>query len=100
MDILSIALDPADQQAASRAEYGIQSPMLIDADAAVSTQYDVMQWASGTGEPGHTFVLVDGFGHLAWLRDYGAAQNGGTMYVPTDELVAAVDQSLEAVENH
>jgi peroxiredoxin len=100
VQILSIALDNAEQQAAARAEYGIQSPMLIDADAAVSTAYDVMQWASGTGEPGHTFVLVNKFGHLAWLRDYGAAANGGTMYVPVDELVAAVDQSLEASEGH
>ncbi len=74
--------------------------MLIDTGAVVSTAYDVMQWASGTGEPGHTFVLVDQFGHLAWLRDYGAADNGGSMYVPVNELVAAVNQSLQAIAEH
>ena len=68
--------------------------MLVDADAAVSTQYDVMQWAAGTGEPGHTFAVVDGDGKLAWLADYGAAQNGGTMYVEVDEMVREVKASL------
>lgn len=68
--------------------------MLVDAGATVSTQYDVMQWASGTGEPGHTFAVVDGEGKLAWLRDYGAPQNGGTMYVDVAELVRAVGASL------
>lgn len=92
--ILSIALDPADQQAAVKQEYGIQAPMLVDADQAVSTAYDVMQWASATGEPGHTFVLVDRAGRIAWIRDYGAPQNGGTMYVEPDELVSEVDVHL------
>lgn len=94
MAILSIALDPAQDQAAVKQEYGIQAPMLVDAGATVSTQYDVMQWASGTGEPGHTFAVVDGAGKLTWLRDYGAPQNGGTMYVDVAELVREVGASL------
>lgn len=68
--------------------------MLVDADAAVSTLYDVMQWASATGEPGHTFAVVDGAGKLVWLRDYGAQENGGTMYVDVDEMVREVKASL------
>lgn len=92
--ILSIALDPPEQQAAVKQEYGIAAPMLVDADAAVSTLYDVMQWAVGTGEPGHTFVLVDETGAIAWIRDYGAPQNGGLMYVPIEELTEQIRASL------
>jgi hypothetical protein len=69
--------------------------MLVDANKAVSEAYDVMQWASATGEPGHTFILVDTGGQIAWIRDYGAPQNGGTMYVPVTELVQQIRDSLK-----
>jgi len=94
--LLSIAFDPAAQQAAVRDQYGIRAPMLVDADHQVSEDYDVLQWASRSGEPGHTFVLVDAEGKIAWLRDYGAPQNGGTMYVPPADLVAQVKAALSA----
>lgn len=92
--ILSIAFDPADEQAAVKQEYGITAPMLVDADHAVSEAYDVLQWAVGTGEPGHTFILVDQNGQIAWIRDYGAPQNGGTMYVEPGELIQQMSDSL------
>jgi peroxiredoxin len=92
---LSIALDPQDEQAASKQAYGITAPMLVDTERSVSETYDVLQWAVGTGEPGHTFILVDADGKLAWIRDYGAPENGGVMYVPVEELTAQIGQSLE-----
>lgn len=94
--ILSIALDTAEEQAAAQAEYGITAPMLVDADAQVSEAYDVMQWAVGTGEPGHTFILVGADGTVKWIRDYGAPENGGVMYVPTEELTQQIADSLGA----
>jgi hypothetical protein len=69
--------------------------MLVDADGSVSELYNVLQWAVGTGEPGHTFILVDEDGKIAWVRDYGAPENGGVMYVPVAELTAQINQSLE-----
>jgi peroxiredoxin len=92
--ILSIAFDPQNEQAASQMEYGIRAPMLVDADGAVSETYDVLQWAVGTGEPGHTFILVDADGQIAWVRDYGAPENGGVMYVPVAELTSQISQNL------
>jgi peroxiredoxin len=92
--ILSIAFDSAEQQTAVKQEYGIAAPMLVDADQQVSTRYDVLQWAVATGEPGHTFVLVDGDGKIAWIRDYGAPQNGGTMYVPVNDLTQQIAEAL------
>lgn len=94
MAILSIAFDTAAQQAAVKQEYGIAAPMLVDADKRVSTQYDVLQWAAASGEPGHTFVLVDGAGKIVWIRDYGAPENGGTMYVPVNELTQQIAAAL------
>lgn len=94
MVILSIAFDTAEQQAAVKQEYGIAAPMLVDADRQVSTRYGVLQWVVGTGEPGHTFVLVDGEGKIAWVRDYGAPENGGTMYVPVGDLIQQIAAAL------
>lgn len=95
MAILSIAFDTAAQQAAVKQEYGIAAPMLVDADKRVSTQYDVLQWAAASGEPGHTFVLVDGAGKIAWIRDYGAPDLAErTMYVPIPDLVSQIAEAL------
>ena len=95
VQIVSIAFDPPEDQAAGVIEYGITGvPMLTDADGEVSETYDVMQWAVGTGEPGHTFILVDKDGKIAWIRDYGAPENGGLMYVPSDELTAHIEENL------
>ena len=92
--VLSIAFDPQNEQADSKQEFGIAAPMLVDVDHSVSESYDVLQWAVGTGEPGHTFILVDADGSLAWIRDYGAPENGGMMYVPVEELVPQISQHL------
>lgn len=93
--LISIAFDSmAEQQQAAR-EYGISVPMVIDADHRISEAYDVLKWAVASGEPGHTFILVDENGKVAWIRDYGAPENGGTMYVPVEELVQQIRASLQ-----
>lgn len=93
--VLSIAFDSAEEQAAGAAELGITDvPLLVDADHRVSEAYNVLQWAIRTGEPGHTFILVDTEGKIAWIRDYGAAENGGLMYVPVADLSAQISAAL------
>jgi hypothetical protein len=70
------------------------SKLLIDGDGAVSDAYGVLEWAVATGEPGHTFALVDEAGKIVWLQDFGAEENGGRMYVPMQELVEAIQGAL------
>ena len=95
--VVSIALDPLAEQASGAQEYGItQVPLLIDGDKSVSAAYDVLKWAVGSGEPGHTFVLVDKDGRIAWVKDYGAPDNPNrTMYVQVSELYQQVKAHLE-----
>lgn len=95
---VSIAFDDATQQAAAIDEYNISGvPMLIDADQSVSEAYDVLKWAVGTGEPGHTFILVDANGDIAWIRDYGSPDlPNPVMYVPSNDLVEQIRDSLQS----
>jgi peroxiredoxin len=96
VSLLSISFDPAEELLPEIAALGIQVPMLIDSNHDVSQAYGVLQWAVATGEPGHTFVLIDAQGRIAWIRDYGAPQNGGTMYVPVEELTAEIESRLQS----
>jgi peroxiredoxin len=94
--VVSIAFDSLDEQAPEAQALGITSvPMLSDTDHAVSQAYDVLQWAIASGEPGHTFVLVDAAGRIAWIQDYGAPDNPNrTMYVPLAELTKKVGEAV------
>lgn len=96
VSVISIAFDSVEEQAPEAASLGIDSvPMLSDPDHSVSQAYDVLKWAVGSGEPGHTFVLVDAEGRIAWVADYGAPDNPArTMYVPIAELTEKVNEAL------
>ena len=96
VQLISIAFDSAEEQQTAIAEYGIRDvPMLTDGDGAVSEAYDVLQWAVGSGEPGHTFVLVNAEGYITWIKDYGSPRlENPVMYVPVDELVNFVRDNI------
>ncbi len=92
--LVSIAFDLPDVLAAAGSEYGVgTTPLLTDTDQSVSEIYDVLQWAVATGEPGHTFILVDADGKIAWIRDYGVVES--SMYVDPLEIAAQVGEALE-----
>jgi peroxiredoxin len=93
--LVSIAFDTPEELIAGAQEYSVAStPLLTDTEHQVSEDYDVLQWAVASGEPGHTFVLVEMDGTVAWIRDYGAPENGGVMYVPPADIVQQVRDSL------
>ncbi len=93
IELLSISPDPIELWRAQAKDYRITLPVLSDPNNEVANQYGVMRWAMGS-EPGHTFVLVDQRGEVAWIKDYGAPENGGLMYVAPNELVAQLQRQL------
>lgn len=95
-ELLSVAPDSPEDWLEAGREYGIRDfdTVLSDVGNTVATPYDVMQWQAATGEPGHTFVLVDEAGDIAWVKDYGAPEHGGVMWVDPDELVAELEPHL------
>jgi peroxiredoxin len=96
VELLSIAPDSIEAWRDDGEQYGIQDyrTVLSDAENEVANRYDVMRWQAATGEPGHTFVLIDEVGKVIWLRDYGALKNGGIMYVAPDDLVQELQKHL------
>lgn len=73
---------------------GIQTPVLSDPSNEVAGRYGVTRWAMPSGEPGHTFVLVDENAVVQWVRDYGAPEHGGLMYVPPGDLLPEIEPHL------
>jgi peroxiredoxin len=92
--LLSISPDPIDAWVEEAAEFGIRTPVLSDNGNLVANKYGVMRWQMPTGEPGHTFVLVGSDGRIQWIRDYGAPENGGLMYVLPDQLLQELKPQL------
>ena len=95
VELLSISPDSLEDWREAGKEMGIEdfNGVLSDAENKVATRFGVMQWAVGS-EPGHTFVLVDESGEVAWLQDYGALENGGIMYVLPHEVVRQVREHV------
>jgi peroxiredoxin len=95
IQLLSLSPDSVDAWRAEGGGMGISSPMLSDTDNVAYLQYGEVAWMMASNEPGHTFILVDEAGTVAWVRDYGAPENGGVMYVPPDELVRSIQEHLD-----
>jgi len=92
--LISISTDPAGQQAPEAQALGITVPMLVD-DGSVTKLFGADKFALPSGEPSHTFALIDSNGNLVWFKDYGSPDNPNrTMYVETEELVRYIQQEL------
>ena len=96
VQLVSLSPDPVDAWASEAAEMGITTPTLSDPENEVWGDYGSPAWTMGTGEPGHTFFLVGGQGRVLWLRDYGAPESGGAMYVEPSEITDQVRDALDA----
>ena len=92
--LASISPDPLEAWRAEGDGFGISTPMLSDTGNDVASRFGVMRWAMPSNEPGHTFVLVDADGIVRWIKDYGAPENGGAMYVAPTDLTPAIRSAL------
>ncbi len=94
VQLLAISPDPVTAWRQDGGALGITVPMLSDQGNTVWMKYGSPSWMMATGEPGHTFFLVGGDGRIAWLRDYGAPEHGGAMYVPPDEIASQLEEHV------
>ncbi len=92
--LLAISPDPVAAWRKEGSSLSVTVPMLSDPGNAVWMKYGTPGWMMATNEPGHTFFLVGSDGKIAWLRDYGAPEHGGAMYVPPNEIVSQLREGL------
>jgi peroxiredoxin len=89
-EIVTITGDPLDTLRQKAADEGLNSPVLSDPGLRVSRTYTTNQYGMmGPSTDGHTFILVDPSGTIAWRADYGGAPDY-TMYVPVNDLIADI----------
>ncbi len=94
VEVLSISPDSVQAWAKENAARGVHAPTLSDSGNRVAIAYGVMRWGMPGNMPGHTFVLVGRDGRVAWVRDYGAPEHGGLMYVSPADLVPQIAAHL------
>jgi peroxiredoxin len=95
VELLAISPDPVEAWRREGSGLGVTVPMLSDAHNAVWMKYGIPAWMMASDEPGHTFFLVGSDGKIAWVRDYGAQEHGGAMYVTPTEIVSHVKGALQ-----
>jgi hypothetical protein len=86
VELLSIAPDPVDAWREEGGAMGIREfeTVLSDEGNQVAYRFGVMRWAAATGEPGHTFILVDEAGHVSWLPGLRCAGARGHHVRPSE----------------
>jgi peroxiredoxin len=100
VQLVSISPDPPEAWQDAAEEFNLTTPLVTDPGNKVAQRYGVMRWRVpetadvDSAEPGHTFVLVDEQGLVKWVRDYGAREHGGVMYVFPDTLIGELEQEL------
>ncbi|MDP2671793.1 MAG: peroxiredoxin family protein [bacterium] len=91
-EIVTVGVDSAAEwKPILRAEGIKEIPILIDADREMSQTYGVLSMPSQmhSDRPGHTFVLVNKEGKIAWIADYS------TMRVSNEEILSSVEEALK-----
>ena len=95
LTVVSITTDTPSSLGIWAHNNGISNMMVLaDPSSQVDNEYTTTGANVGSMHPGmtpgHTFILVGKDGKVLWREDYGTS----TMYVPMDQLVAAVKMAL------
>ena len=91
-EVLTVVVDPAATIKSTIETYKITSPVLIDDNKKVSTDYEVLNMNSSMHmgqKPGHTFVLIGSDNKIKWVGDYPE------MNASTNEILEKVKASLQ-----
>lgn len=86
--LVPIMVDPPLVIGAEAARFGIEMPILIDADTSVSRAYGMIGVYGHADRPSHSFALVRQTGEIAWVRHYAE------MFVPAESLFDELDAAI------
>ena len=95
IEVVTITTDSPSSLGAWAHNNGV-SDMMVLSDSSLQVDQSYTTTGANVGSmhpgmaPGHTFILVGKDGKILWREDYGTT----TMYVPMDQLTAAVKSAL------
>ncbi|MGI8873195.1 MAG: peroxiredoxin family protein [Egibacteraceae bacterium] len=93
--VVTVTTDPYSALVQKVELEGITTPVLADEDRSVSAAFDTLGYGMmGGSTNGHTFIVLDQDGRVAWRADYGGAPDF-TMYLPTESLLTDLRAGLE-----
>lgn len=86
--VVSISSDRTEHLALKSSDMGLSTPVLADPELEVIRAYDANSYGMmGGSHAGHSFLLVDPEGTIAWRADYGGAPDY-TMFLPTEAMLS------------
>lgn len=85
LTIVPIVVNDVDATRGQLERFRISTPYLADPTKEIAAAYDTLGRGHHADLPGHSFVLVDSGGQIAWRGDYP------TMWVEPAELAAEVE---------
>lgn len=86
--LVSVMVQSPGQVAAEAARFGIDGPILIDADRSVSAAYDMIGVYGHNDRPSHSFALVSQDKTIKWVKHYA------TMFVPVHDFLNDLTEDL------
>lgn len=92
--VVAIAGNPLDDLRRKASDDGIKTPVLADPTLSLGKTYNANQFGMmGTSAYGHSFIVVDPDGTIAWRADYGGAPEY-SMYVKNEALLQDLRQGI------
>ena len=85
--LVPVMVDPAERVAAEASRFGINDPILIDADRSASEAYGMLGVYGHADRPSHSFALVGADRQVRWVKHYA------TMFVPAADFFAEVPEA-------
>jgi len=90
--VVPIMVNPASDVVPAAAGFGLTTPIALDTAKTVSSEYGVLGTGMHAGLPGHSFILVDSKGTIAWEKNFPS------MYVSSADLVKTIAAQLARTE--
>jgi len=84
--LVPIMVDPPSVVGSNAIRFGIETPILIDADRSVSEAYEMLGIYGHADRPSHSFALVDSDGQIKWIRHFA------DMFVPFEALWQHIEE--------
>lgn len=88
VQLVSIMPGETEWVAAEARRLGVNEPIAVDSDVAVSGAYGMLGQYGHGDQPSHSFALVDSSREITWVRHYAE------MFIPAEELIPEIDAAL------